>query len=269
MKKAIRSVFISLAVFVVAIIIYFLCAFFGNPVSYLLSKNSAEDYIEEKYAEYNLEIEDVAYDFKSSHYYAKVVSPDSIDTYFTVYFDLLGRPKYDTFDNVTSGYNTAVRLGNEYRKLVDSVSEDISRHFVSDVFYGEIKISDSGEDFVGKIPYGIDLSELKLDSDYDINKIGKEAGHIVIYYEETELTAEKAAERLILLKEIFDKNNINFYAIDFIAQEPKADANSENRNEFVVREFLYSDIYEKDLPIRLQEAADDLQGYYSAMDSQK
>ncbi len=269
MKKAVKVIVISLAVLVVGVIVYFVCAFFGNPVSYLLSVNSADDYIEEKYPDYDLEIEKIGYDLKVSGYYARVISPTSVDTHFSVYFDLLGRPVRDTFENVTDGWNTAMRLENEYRELTDSVEEEIKKEFATDIFYGEIKTSEVSEDYCGKEPYGIPVNDLVLDYDYDINEVGKKAGHIVFYYDETELTAEKSAERLLEAKEILDKNNINFFAIDFIAQEPKTEENASMRKEFAVREFLYSDIYEDGLVERLQEAANDLQEYYSKEDAKK
>lgn len=269
MKKAVKTILIILAILAVGVILWFVCAFFGNPVSYLLSKNSADNYIEENYSDYDLEIEKVGYDLKISGYYAYVVSPSSVDTHFHVYFDLLGRPVRDTFENVTDGWNTATRLDNEYRALTDSIENKIKEYFVTDIYYGEIKTSEVADDYCGKKPYGIPMSELIFDYDYDINEVAEKAGHIVFYYDETELTADKSAIRLLELKRIFDENGIKFYAIDFIAQEPKTEENAANRKEFAVREFLYSDIYEDGLAFRLQEAADDLKKYYSAEDAKK
>ncbi len=269
MKKSVKVVLITLAVFVVGVILWFVCAFFGNPVSYLLSVKSADEYIAENYSDYDLEIEKVGYDFKTSGYYAKVVSPSSIDTHFHVYFDLLGRPVRDTFDNVTDGWNTSMRLENEYRELTLSIEDEIKKYFTTDIYYGEIKTSDFPDDYCGKEPYGIPTSELILDYDYNIDEVGEKAGHIVFYYEEAELTAEKSATRLLELKRILDEKGIKFYAIDFIAQEPKTEDNAGNRKEFSVREFLYSDIYEEGLAERLQKASDDLQNYYSAEDKKK
>lgn len=268
MKKSVKVILITLSVLVIGVILYFVCAIFGNPVSYLLCVNSADNYIEENYADFDLEIEKVGYDFKSSGYYARAVSQSSIDTHFSVYFDLLGRPLYDSYDNVTDGWNTYMRLENEYRKLCEDVLKDAGKIFVSDIDYGEIKTLDEySDEYMGQGPYGIVMSELELDFDYDIREVAKEAGHIVFYYDETELTAEKSAKRLLEMKAIFDKHNMPFYAIDFIAQEPKTETNAGNRAEFSVREFRYSDIYEEGLAERLQAAADDLQSYYAKEDS--
>ena len=269
MKKSVKTVLIALTVIVVCVILWFVCAFFGNPVSYLLSANSAENYIEENYPDYDLEIEKVGYDLKVSGYYANVVSPSSVDTHFSVYFDLLGRPKYDTFENITNGWNTAMRLENEYRELSLSIRDVIEKYFTTDIYYGEIKTAEIADDYCGKEPYGIPVSELIIDYDYDINEVASKAGHIVFYYEETELTAEKSAERLLELKRILDENGIRFFAIDFIAQEPKTEENAAIRKEFAVREFLYSDIYEDDLAERLQKSADELQEYYAQEDMKK
>ncbi len=269
MKKSVKIILITLLVLLLGVVLYFVCAFFGNPVSYLLAVNSADNYIEENYADYDLEIEKVGYDFKLSGYYAHVVSPSSVDTHFSVYFDLLGRPLHDSFDNVTDGWNTYMRLENEYRSLCEKVLKDVKKNFVSDIDYGEIKNFEYSEDYHGKVLYGVVLSDLELDYEYDIKEVAKSAGHIVFYYEETELTAEKSAERLLEFKAIFEKHDVPFFAIDFIAQEPKTETNAGNRKEFAVREFLFSDIYEEGLAERLQEAADDLQKYYINEDAKK
>ncbi|MBQ7957394.1 MAG: DUF3139 domain-containing protein [Clostridia bacterium] len=269
MKKSVKIILITLSVILLCVVLYFVCAFFGNPVSYLLASNSADDYIAEKYPDKAFEIEKIGYDFKSSGYYASVVLPGSADTHFSVYFDLLGKPVYDTYENITNGWNTEMRLDSEYRALVNGVEDEIKKEFTTDIFFGEIKTSDSSDDYVGRKPYGIPRDELIVDHNYDINEVAERAGHIILYYDETELTAEKAAEKLLKAKEIFDKNNIKFFAIDFIAQEPKTETNAANRKEFAVREFLYSDIYEKDLPDRLQVAADDLKEYYESEDNKK
>lgn len=269
MKKSTKIVLTVISVIILSVVLFFVCAFFGNPVSYLLAKNSADDYVEAKYSDSNFEIEKIGYDFKTTGYYANVVNPDSEDSYFSVYFDLLGRPVYDTYENITNGWNTYMRLEDEYRELVDSVEDEIKKTFTTDIFYGEMKTSEVADDYCGKVPYGIVMSDLVVDYDYDINEVGKKSGHIVLYYDETVLTADKMAERLLEVKEIFDKNNIEFFAIDFIAQEPKTEENAGNRKEFSVREFLYSDIYEDGLAERLQESADDLQEYYAEQDAKK
>ena len=269
MKKAVKAILITLAILIVGVILWFVCAFFGNPVSYFLTKNSADDYIAENYTDYDLQIEKIGYDLKSSGYYARVIQPGSKDIYFKVYFDLLGKPCYDTFENIHDGWNTSMRLENEYRALTDSIEDEVNKYFTTDIFYGEIKTSDYADDYCGKEPYGILPSELIIDYDYDINEVAAKAGHIVLYYEETELTAEKSAIRLLELKRILDEKGVKFFAIDFIAQEPKTEENVGNRKEFSVREFLYSDIYEEGLEERLQKASDDLQKYYSAEDQKK
>ncbi len=267
MKKSVKIILIYLAVLLIGTILFFVCAFFGNPVSYFLAVNSADNYVEENYLDTDYEVEKIGYDFKSTGYYARVISPSSIDTHFSVYFDLLGRPLRDSFENVTDGWNTYMRLEDEYRALTDKVFEEVNKKFTSDISFGEIKTFEYSDGYKGKEPYGIVMSELELDYEYDIKEVAKSAGHLVFYYEETELTAEKSAERLLELKEIFDKHDMPFYAIDFTAQEPKTETNAGNQAEFSVNEFLYSDIYEEGLAERLQAAADDLKRFYSKEDA--
>lgn len=268
-KKVLVGILISLGIILLGVVLFFVCAFFGNPVSYYLSKESADDYIAENYAGQDFVIEDVGYDFKRTGYYAKVRKPGSKDIHFNIYFDLLGRPCYDSYENIEDGWNTYMRLESEYRNLVKETETDVAEVFTSDIFFGEIKTRDEVNDYVWKEPYGIVTNNLIVDHEYDMNDFSAEYGHIVFYYDETELTAEKAAERLLQFKAIMDKHNIKFYAIDFIAQEPKTETNAGNREEFSVREFRCSDIYEEGLADRLQEASDSLAAYYSSEDEKK
>lgn len=269
MKKTVKIILIVISVLLLGVILFFVCSFFGNPVSYLLALNSADDYIEENYADYNLEVEKIGYDFKSSGYYAKVVSPTSVDTHFSVYFDLLGRPIRDSFENVTDGWNTHMRLENEYREITDKVFEDESFGFTSDICYGEIKIYEKSDDYTNGEPYGIVMSELKTDYDCDIKDVARTAGHIVFYFDETDLSAKNVAKKLLEFKLLFDEKGIPFYAVDFVAQEPATEEKIANRKEFAVREFRYSDIYEEGLEERLEKAANDLKSYYTEEDAKK
>ncbi len=70
---------------------------------------------------------------------------------------------------------------------------------------------------------------------------------------------KKASEVLLHLKEIFDKEEIPFYAIDFVLEKPRKDYGTPNESmeEIRVNDFLYSDIYEAGLEERLTKAVEE------------
>lgn len=90
---------------------------FGNPVTRLLARAKAAEYISQNYKDLDLKIEGTGYSF-NGNYEVYVKSKTSMDTRFSlVYWD--GRIQYSTFDNnVRSGQNTFDRLSKEYVKHV-------------------------------------------------------------------------------------------------------------------------------------------------------
>ena len=70
---------------------------------------------------------------------------------------------------------------------------------------------------------------------------------------------KKASEVLLHLKEIFNKEEIPFYAIDFVLEKPRKDNGTPNESmeEIRVNDFLYSDNYEAGLEERLTKAVEE------------
>ena len=119
--------------------------------------------------------------------------------------------------------------------------------------------------------YGINLGELELDKNYDINEMGKEYGHIVFYAQDEEISIKRASEILLDIKNILDKNNISFYAIDFTLEKHGEGNEKVNTNDksISIEEFLYEDIYEEGLENRMEESSDKLQEHYKEQDNIK
>lgn len=103
------------------------------------------------------------------------------------------------------------------------------------------------------------MKDLELDKEYDIYGLGRTAGTIDFYVNSEKITAEKAAEYLLLIKEYFDKEGVPFYAIDFQLSEPMQEGST---SDYInLTGFLYEDIYEEGLVERVQ-AAHDAEKYY-------
>ena len=88
-KKFVRIICWTIAIALLCTAVWFLCAFFGNPVSSALAKSTAKRYLEENYPDVDFIIEKVSYDMKSGGYLAHVESPTSIDSHFTDFFIVL------------------------------------------------------------------------------------------------------------------------------------------------------------------------------------
>lgn len=244
----------------------------GNPISKMIAKNTAKQYIEANYSHMELEVSDVSYSFKDGRYHAYVTSPISIDTYFSIDISQNGKVRYDSYEgNVVKRWNTYERIDKVYRSMVEGVFGSVDFPYKSDIDFGELKIKEvvQDKDYFGPI-YGIDIESLELDKDYNIEELGKEAGHIIFYTEDQDVSVKRVAEILLDIKNIFDKEGVPFYAIDFVLQKPREEGEQPRSDDEVrVNDFLYSDIYEEGFEQRIEEADKLVKAYYKEQDAKK
>ena len=268
-RKALKIIALILALVLIAGISWFANALVGNPLSKHLADRSAEKYISEVYPEKDFMVREVKYDFKVGGYYAKIYSPRSIDSNFELRIDFLGKVHYDTYEyEVTTGWNTADRINADYRNAVDSVLNSPIFPYNSDIGYGDIEfIPEEYKNNFDVPSYAIITETLVPDAIYDINEIGRKAGHLTIYVADDELTNEKMAEVLLRLKDIFDRSGVSFHAINCVIENRKDDVPpSTDIKQIEVMNFLYSDIYEDDLTERVNESIKATEEYYKEMD---
>lgn len=276
MKKSVKIIAGTIAFVLIGGILWFANGLLGNPISKALANNSAKKYIEENYSHTDVQISRVYYSFKDGDYHVDIKSPTSEDTHFTVGISPFGKVEYDSYEDcVVKKYNTYVRVDELYNSKVKGVFESKDFPYEIDIYFGELRempykdMNNKYSDF-GPV-YGLNISELELDKSYDINKLSKKYGHIVLYVEDQNISIERAKEILINVKSILDKKNISFYAIDFTLEKPRDEDGNVNPNEksIEIQQFLYDDIYEKDLENRIKEAYDKLQNYYQEQDKIK
>lgn len=272
-NKALKIICITFSVILVAVIGFFANAFFGNPVSKALATSTAKKYVAQSYADTDYYVEKVGYNLKTSGYYAVVKSPSSIDTHFSLYMSMLGKLSYDSYENVTNGFTTAQRLEDEYRALTDKVinGEDFAA-YNAEIAFGTLEIypwQDIEAEGSEAPFYAINQSELEKDKLYDVNKLGKSAGKLVIYVDSDTVTAERAAKILIDIKRIFDKEGVSFKAIDFTLQYPKNDDGTRPDGYIGTKDFLYSDIKERGLAKKIARADEALKQKYAETDDIK
>ena len=261
-KKTIQIICWTVCIAFLCIGLWFLNAFFGNPISSALAKSTAKRYLEEYYPDADFMIDKVSYDMKSGGYRVYVESPTSIDSHFIIYCDALGRYNDDTSHCITDGSNTYSRLSEQYWDLV---REKLPYgHFDIDIGHGDLRVAGVFEifDFVDvngerthytlTKDYGMDISVLIPNGEYDILALGREHGTLCIDIIDNEVTVERAAQILLELKDILDSEGLPFHSIDFTLSAPWNENGQKVGPSIRLIEFLYSDIYEEDLVDRVQ-----------------
>ena len=267
-----KKIAIALGVMFLLVVLFFLFAFFGNPVSKMLVTKNAEKYIQKNYPDENYAIDYVAYDFKTSDYYVKAVSPDGVDRHFSLRGSWGGRITFDTYESsVADKWNTAERINDEYRKTVDKVFESKEIPYETHISFGDIQFADSDYAQDETTPdYAIPTDSLMLDAEYDIYEMGKKAGCLTLYIYDDTVSTEKLSEILLAVKELMDKEKVGFKAINCVLEYPTPEDDrprKEGRAEVI--NFLYEDIHSDDLAEKVKIADEEASEYYAKLDAQK
>lgn len=270
-KKVLKILALILAIILIIGVGFFANALVGNPVSKYLATKNANEYLEKNFGDKDFVIEEVTYDFKTGGYYARVTSPTSIDSHFSILLNFIGKVDYDTYDDVTTGWNTAQRLEEDYRNAVKAITE--SKDFSEKYFiaYGEIPCVLSDYPIDEEHPeYALQRNDLVLDKVYDIREVAAEHGKLVLYAYDDEVTHERLAELLLDVKNKFDKSGVTFKAVEFVLEPTKLEGEALMSEEQIrIRDFYYSDIYEDGLVERVKKANQEAIEYYAELDSMK
>lgn len=261
--KILKIAALTLAIVLIVGVLFFANSLVGNPLSEALAKSTAEKHLKENYLDTDYELEDVKYSFKDCYYHAYVSSPSSIDTHFELLINGFGKLKYDNYDyDVTSGWNTAMRIDKDYRDTVETLIE--SGSFPYDVYigYGELAFTTEEQKDNSTIPtYALVSNELTVDAYYNANELGKSAGKLTVHIEDANASPERMAEILLGIRKCFDNAGVGFYAIDLTLEYPE-DINSSVEDRLEIVEFLYADIYEDGLVERVTEANEAAKTYF-------
>lgn len=246
---------------------------FGNPISKYLVTENAETYIEENFEGSDYFIESVAYDFKTGSYYVQIGSPTSKDSSFTLYAGTNGKITFDTYESaVKEKWNTANRINDEYWDKTKAIFESESFPYNQHIAFGEILFKESGTSQGETIPEGaVSTKDLVLDKVYDVNEFAEKSGRLTVYIYDNDLSVECLAEILLGIKEIFDENNLSFYAIDCVLEYPRPENDNEPFKEgrTEVMGFLSEDIYEQGLAERVRIADETAKEYWAQQDAMK
>ena len=269
-KKVLKIIAFVVAVALIVGIAWVANGLNGNPISKMLAKKAANEYLEEHFPDTDYYIQELGFSFKFSNYYAHVRSETSMDTQFTLDIDMLGNVYFDTYESVTGGFVTARRVEQEYRELTNQIFENPAFIYKSDIQYGTLEIypQEAFDDpLVTDIPsYSLVQDDLVIDKVYDIRELGRQAGHLIVYVDSDTISFELAAKILLDIRAEFDQANIPFRAIDFNLQPPLPDEGPRTGFEIHFDNFSYEDIYEEGLEDRIKAAHDALEAYYAEQD---
>lgn len=243
-------------IILLCVVLFFVNAFVGNPVSALLARGAAHRYVEREYGHLDVEIDEVGYNLKDTNYYAKVSSPTSVDTHFTVYISMLGQVERDTYESVTDGFNTWDRLNDAYIEQVRAVLETLP--FESDGGFGDFRGSYSG--LPGIENFGLPHEGLELDREYDLYGLGKEHGSITYRVLDKDVSYERAAEILIQLRDEMERSGVAFRVVNLTLRQPRDENGKWSGPELMIFDFPCAELYTDDLAEKIETA------YHAAMD---
>ena len=248
-------------------------AFLGNPLSKMLAKSTAQNYLTVTYSDTDYYIDRVSYNFKDGNYNAYIKSPTSIDTEFTLSITMFGKLQWNSYEDVITGYNTSRRIDQEYRELTDTLFNNPSFPYTCYIGFGTLEIYPAylieNADLADVPSYALNQDELVLDKIYNIQELGRQAGHLVIYVEDDTVTIERAAKIMLDIKDQFDAAGIPFAAMDFTLQYPRPEEGQRPEGEVGVADFPYDEIYEDGMTDRVTEADKALKAYYEEQDAKK
>ena len=279
-KSIINRICVVICMILVLAVLYLLTAFFGNPISPVLAKHNAQKYLSQNHGDEEFQIERVYYDLKSGGYNVDLHSPTSPDSYFTIYFDALGRYKYDTYESITNGSNTYFRLYSAYSALIDRAFEDVLPFDVS-IAFGELAVEGQYEVFTyidenGQAQtytlgdgYGLDIASLKLDKEYDIREFGRNYGILTIYIHDSIVTTERTAELLLEVTKYLDQHNIPFHTIHFHHCAPRNDDGQNVGDQITLYYFPKAYIYQQNLTEKVEEYWSTAQEHHAIQDGYK
>ena len=260
MNKKVLKVIAGLAAGILIVgLSLFANAFLGNPVSYLLAKNCAEQNLTAHYADQGYVLQSLDYNFKDGCYYAFAAVPGSQDRHFEMRVSMTGELRSDSYSaDVEGGQNTFLRLDKEYRERTKAVLDSNEMSFHPSSGFGTLKTDETPEWWQNGV--------LKPDEEYDVQALGAQYGIITVGVGEQDITVERAAEILLQAKAAMTQRGVPFHAISLNLHQPwKEDSVSpediegmtwENLKTLDIQLFPSDEIYEEGLTDRISAVAE-------------
>lgn len=224
----------------IVLLLLFVNAWVGNPVSNLLAKQAAQKYIDVNYSNLDLEIQSSSYNFKFGAYLVFVQSPLSQDTAFSIYANSYGKVLRDDYKyEVANNFTTFRRLDAQMRKIAEEL---ICRRLDYDFEYTSFQFTKDDHN----------LMKLERDMKLDISHPPLPLVADVVLYSE-DLSYSKVAEVAKALETILKEESIpvSQYSIRLLplANKPeKAEQGASWVNSLSLSDFPAERMAEDNLP---------------------
>lgn len=266
MKKWLKVGAFVLAMALLAGVVYVTNVLTGYPVSYFVVKHSVNDYMEAHYSDTDFVATNPCHVFKLGKFLVDVSSPSSLDSHFSLEFDADGSLLYDGYETkVTSGWNTAMRLSNQYYELCRTVMECATVPFEVECSGGMESSINGGKaqrEEPGTYPEPWNIKELVLDEPYDIAPLSGKYGTIILTVTTDEVTLETAETSLLELRRIMEQANLPFCSVELWVQSKEQNADENPAETMHILNFSWDDIYEDGMAERVQSALDATTDFY-------
>lgn len=127
MTKTMKIILYTALAILLAIALFIVLSFYGNPISKIMADKAADQYLETHHRDLDLVHERAYYNFKDGTYVVRLWDMKSIDTKFNLEFDSFGKMKRDTFDDRL--FNTLRRYMGFLDDLADEIAKDSGLDF--------------------------------------------------------------------------------------------------------------------------------------------
>lgn len=220
MKKMILRILAAASAFALIAFVFSIAnAFVGNPISKAIATNKIKKYVNEQYSDMELQLSKATYNFKDTNYYIRANSKDSKDTHFMLYYNK-GNVSDSYESDVLSGWNTYMRLEEEFSKTVEPLIETKMPYKYEML----IATLDKDETITSDI--------LPLDMEFDVHNIPLNA-NITLYIYYGDATWENVANVTLELDQLMQNNNIKISKYSVILRPETIDEAKEKRGESV------------------------------------
>lgn len=128
MTKTMKIILYTALAILLAIALFIVLSFYGNPISKIMADKAADQYLETHHRDLDLVHERAYYNFKDGTYVVRLWDKNSIDTKFDLSFDSFGKMTNDTYSDRL--FNTFRRYMGFLDDLADEIAKDSGLDFV-------------------------------------------------------------------------------------------------------------------------------------------
>lgn len=122
MTKTMKIILYTALAILLAIALFIVLSFYGNPISKIMADKAADQYLETHHRDLDLVHERAYYNFKDGTYVVRLWDKNSVDTKFDLSFDSFAKMTSDTYSDRL--FNTLRRYMSFLDELGDEIAKD-------------------------------------------------------------------------------------------------------------------------------------------------